>query len=142
MNQMTERRPALADYPDHQTITTRVADMDGYGHLNAIRTGQYYENARASFYGPLFGGLPRSRMLVAELTMRYLREGFWPGDLIVGTGIVRIGRSSFHMGQGLFQNSQMIGTCTTVLVNTENGAPAPYGPAYRERLERFTIAGV
>ena len=36
-------------YPVMQQITTRVSDNDGYGHLNAIRIGHYYEEARASF---------------------------------------------------------------------------------------------
>ena len=40
----------LAAYPVTSRITTRVADMDGYGRLNAIRLCQFYEDSRAGFY--------------------------------------------------------------------------------------------
>lgn len=134
-----ERVAALSDYPFHVEITTRVSDLDGYGHLNAIRTGHFYEDARASFYGPAFDGLPRMRSLVAQLSIRYLREGFWPGVAQVGTGIARVGNSSFEMAQGLFQNDVCIGTCSTILVYTEKGRSAPLPAPARERLQSFLV---
>jgi acyl-CoA thioester hydrolase len=140
MNQIrTERLPALDDFPYRQDITVRVSDLDGYGHINAIRTGHYYEDARAAFYGPLYGGKPPIRALVAQLNIRYIKEGFWPGTVQVGTGIARIGRASFEMAQGLFQKDVCLGTCTTVLVNTSKGASAPLPEPVRGRLELFLV---
>ena len=70
-------------YPVGQEITTRVSDIDGNGHLNAIRIGKFYEEARASFYKLLDHGKRHPRVLVAELKIRYLGEGFWPGTVEV-----------------------------------------------------------
>lgn len=132
-------RLILATYPVVRDIATRVSDLDGYGHLNAIRLGHFYEDARAAFYGDAFEGAPRARTLVAQLTLRYLREGFWPDPVSVGTGVASIGRTSFVMGQGLFQRGQCIGLCDTVLVGTEAGQPAPLPEDIRMRLERLAL---
>lgn len=136
------QRLALAAYPVSREITTRVSDMDGYGHLNAIRLGQFYEDARAAFYGVAFKGLDRARMLVAQITIRYLDEGFWPGALIVGTGISKIGNTSFEMAQGLFQEGRCLGLCETVLVNTGAGKPAPLPADIRACIERMRLKEV
>jgi acyl-CoA thioester hydrolase len=126
-------------YPLVRTIATRVSDMDGHGHLNAIRVGHFYEDARAAFYGVAFKDLPRVRTVVVQLTIRYLREGHWPGDVQVATGITRVGASSFEMAQGLFQDGVCIGLCDTVLVNTEGGASAPLPAANRAGVERMRL---
>lgn len=136
-----QRLPALDDFPFCEEITVRVSDLDGYGHINAIRTGHYYEDARAAFYKPLYAGVPPIRALVAQLNIRYIKEGFWPGAVQVGTGIARIGNASFEMAQALFQNGICLGTCSTVLVNTSKGASAALPEAVRARLTLFAIGG-
>ena len=122
-----------------QEITTRVSDNDGYGHLNAIRIGHYYEEARASFYKLLDHGKRHPRVLVAELKIRYLGEGFWPGTVEVSTGIVRLGSSAFTMGQALWQNGVCIGLCDTVLVHAGEGRTSPLPAGFREQLERYLL---
>lgn len=130
----------LAAYPVICDISSRVADVDGYGHLNAIRIGQYYEEARASFYTVALSERPReARILVGELTFQYVAEGFWPGVLQVGTGIASLGNSSFIMGQGLFQNEKCIGLCKTVLVTTQSGKSVPMPDDLRAELMRQMI---
>ena len=123
-------------YAIQQEITTRVSDNDGYGHLNAIRIGHYYEEARASFYKGLGDLQKHPRVLVAELKIRYLGEGFWPGTVLVATGIVRIGSSSFVMGQGLWQGDRCIGLCDTVLVHAAEGGSSPLPTSFRRQLEQ------
>lgn len=122
----------IAAFPTHRRLQTRVSDLDGNGHLNAIRIGHFYEDARAAFH--VATGRHGGRVLVAQLTLRYLAEGRWPEDAEVGTGVVRIGRSSFVMGQGLFQAGRCIGLCETVLVHTGGGGPSPLPESYRQVL--------
>ncbi len=131
----------LASYPFHHTLSTRVSDLDGYGHLNAIRIGHLYEDARARFYMKAFGPSLRVRTVVAQLTLRYLAEGFWPGEATVGTGVIRIGRTSFVMGQSLWQGATRLGVAETVVVHTsEPGATAPWPDDVRALLEGFSVA--
>ena len=116
----------LGAYPIIEETTTRVSDVDGYGHLNAIRIGQLYEEARASFYTKaLANRSDDTRILVAELTFQYLAEGFWPGKVKVGTGIAKLNNTSLLMGQGLFQDDKLLGLCKTVLVCTRKGRSTP-----------------
>ena len=122
-------------YPRRVVLSTRVSDMDGYGHLNAIRIGHYYEDARARFHADVFPRAERLRTVVAQLTIRYLGEGHWPGDAEVGTAILRIGNSSFEMGQALFVRGKCIGLCETVLVHSPEGKAVPLTPAYRRAAE-------
>lgn len=126
-----------AAYPLRRTMQTRVSDIDGYGHLNAIRIAQLYEDARAAFYRE--AGAMSVRTVVAQLTLRYLEEGFWPEDVRIGTGVVRIGNSSFEMGQALFQGARCIGLADTIIVHTDGPAAAPLPAPYRDRLEAMMI---
>ena len=136
MSKIDPIRVRLDAYPIRQEITTRVSDNDGYGHLNGIRIGHYYEEGRASFYRTIGDLAKHPRVLVAELTIRYLAEGFWPGQVEVATRIVRIGSSSFVMGQALWQNGVCIGLCDTVLVHSSNGQSSPLPAHFRNQLER------
>lgn len=141
---MTSKGPErlnLAVYPVVRLITTRVSDMDGYGHLNAVRLGQCYEDARATFYSSVLDYPGERRMPVVQLTIRYLAEGFWPGDLQIGTGVSRIGNASFEVVQGLFQNERCLGLCETVLVHTVGAKSAPIPDPMRTALERLRVSG-
>jgi acyl-CoA thioester hydrolase len=140
MTKIDPNRLRLDAYPVRQEITTRVSDNDGYGHLNGIRIGHYYEEGRASFYQTIGDLAKHPRVLVAQLTIRYLAEGFWPGHVQVGTGIVRLGSSSFVMGQSLWQKEVCIGLCDTVLVHSSQGRSSPLPQHFREQLERHLIA--
>lgn len=139
MHSLAPHRLTPCAYPISCEISARVSDMDGYGHLNALRIGQYYEEARAAFYRQALDGLKRSRVLVAEIKLRYLNEGFWPGTLQVSTGISKVGGSSFHMAQGLFQHGRCLGLCETVLVNTGEGRPSRLPDDLRSALESLQV---
>lgn len=126
-------------YPVHHQLQTRVGDLDGYGHLNAVRLGQYYEDARAVFQRSLRRG-GRARVVVAQFAVRYLAEGKWPGVVEIGTGVVRIGTSSYAIGQALFQGRRCIGLCETVLVHTRDSRSEPLPTDYRAELGRFLVS--
>lgn len=132
-------RRLLAGYPVQRDITTRVGDLDTYGHLNSVRIGQYYEDARAAFYQVAFKDLALGRMLVAQVNTSYIAEAFWPAPIQVGSGISKIGIASCQMTQGLFQEGRCVGLCVTVMVNTDGAASAPISGAVREALDRMLI---
>lgn len=125
----------LSAYPVTQDVTMRIGDLDPYRHVSAIRIGEYYEEARAIFYRDAFAGLERPRILVLRLTFHYLAESVWPGALTVGTGIAKIGNSSFEMVQGLFRDGVCLGVAETILVNTGDSGKAPLPDSLRSRLE-------
>lgn len=135
--------PALlheAVYPVFFEITTRFADMDHNGHLNNVAYAQYFEHARVRFnQTTIFDGpLPRAetrdwRILVAAISIAYLREGAYGPPVRVGIGVSRIGNASFAMGAACFQEGECIAAHESVVAY--KGPQGRLPDAMRARLE-------
>ena len=115
-----------ATYPVHQIAQTRFQDMDINGHLNNVAFAALFENARVQLnrnVRPWADRPANERTMVAAVEINYLREGNFPDDVTVCSGIGRIGTSSWTIEQAMFQNGQCIATCDTVVVcRTDNQA--------------------
>ncbi len=113
-------------YPVHQIAQTRFQDMDINGHLNNVAFAALFENARVQLnrnVRPWADRPAKERTMVAAVEINYLREGNFPDDVTVCSGIGRIGTSSWTIEQAMFQNGQCIATCDTVVVcRTDNQA--------------------
>ena len=105
---MTERapRPTRADYVHWETVTTRWADIDVYGHMNNAR---YFElidtvvnNHLLAATGTDIRRLPAIGV-VAEVSCRYFAEVGYPDPVDLGVAVERLGRSSVTYRVGLFQ---------------------------------------
>jgi acyl-CoA thioester hydrolase len=80
---------------------------------------------------------------VAAVEINYLREGHFPDDVEIGSGIGRIGTSSWVIEQAAFQGGVCIATCDTVLVyQGVDGAAKPLAESYRAELEKFRTVSV
>jgi acyl-CoA thioester hydrolase len=138
------RRLQLDTYPHRTEITLRFADIDPQWHLNNVRVGEYYQEARVAFFRHLSttAGYERaagSRTLVAHQSIDYLGEVTYPGTIVVGIGVSRIGTSSWSFGMGMFKDARCVGLSSTVLVYGLAEGAAPLPPAYRALLERFLL---
>lgn len=115
-----------ATYPVTMTAQTRFQDMDINGHLNNVAFAALFENARVQLnrnVRPWADRPANERTMVAAVEINYLREGNYPDDIIVCSGIGRIGTSSWTIEQAMFQNGGCIATCDTVVVcRTDNQA--------------------
>ena len=78
--------------------------------------------------------------MVAEVTIAYLAEGRFPGDVTIGSGVGRIGTSSWTFLQAMHQNGRCIATCDTVIVCRTDEAAKPLRAELREALEALVIA--
>ncbi|WP_107711712.1 acyl-CoA thioesterase [Oceanicaulis sp.] len=136
----------LETYPLVASVPSRFQDLDPLGHINNVAIGAFYEEARGVLNRKAFPLELRKantmRMVIADVHIAYLAEAFYPGDLVVGSGILRIGGSSYTIGQGLFQNGQCIGASESVLVNTDGKKPAPIPDEGRTALEALMIKPV
>ena len=136
-------RLKLESYPLTVTVPSRFRDLDTLGHLNNVAIGSFYEEGRAALNRACFPPDMRRRhgmrMLIVDVHIQYLAEAFYPGDVIVGSGIGDIGRTSYRIDLALFQNETCAGVCETVLVNTDGDAVAPIPDEGREALERVRI---
>ncbi len=99
-------RPTRADYVYWETVTTRWADIDVYGHMNNAR---YFELIDTVVNNQLVHGtgvdirdLPAIGV-VAEVSCRYFAEVGYPDPVDVGVAAEKVGRSSVIYRVGLFQ---------------------------------------
>lgn len=132
-------------YPLFVTVPSRFRDLDTLGHINNVAIGSFYEEGRAHLNRTVFPPQTRHahnmRLLIADVHIAYLQEAHYPGDIEVGTGIVRMGTSSYTIGLALFQNGECVGTCETVLVNTDGHKPVPIPDEGRAALEAYQLKG-
>ncbi len=141
MRQPPERL-VLASYPYHTTIEPRFGDVDALRHLNNVALAGIFEEARLRFSAGFRhhpAGEGNERPMLAEATIRYLAQGHYPGTLTAGVGVLRVGRSSYAIGQALFQNDRCIGTADIVIVYTADGRPHPLPERFRAALDAALI---
>ncbi|HEU4568653.1 MAG TPA: acyl-CoA thioesterase [Marmoricola sp.] len=126
---MSRTRPTRADYAYWETVTTRWADIDVYGHMNNAR---YFEiidtvvnNHLVSATGVDIRELDAIGV-VAEVGCRYFAEIGYPDPIEVGVVVDRLGTSSVSYRVGLFQGpgEEAAAEGTFVHVYVDNTDPA------------------
>ena len=123
-------RREAASYPWGIELDVRFADQDVNQHLNNVAFVRFLEEGRVRMHHDL-GGKEKLgfRPIVAAVNVNFLAEGGWPGRIEVRSGIVRFGRTSYVVGQALFQGGRCICIAEAVMVNRaedgNGGAPLP-----------------
>lgn len=135
--------PDLTDpglYAHWADDVVRFCDTDQAGHVNNVAIAAYVETGRLMFDREVIEAAAEGldgetfQAILANLTVNYLAESFWPGRVRVGTRLLRIGTTSLTTAHGVFREGTCIATATCVLVNRGEGGSSPIGPLMRERL--------
>jgi acyl-CoA thioester hydrolase len=130
-------------YPARFGYRTVYGDMDTNRHLNNGTFGRLFEEGRSDLHQRIFGTVARSRdpggctLLLATITMEFLREGRYPGSVEVATAVIRIGHSSFGLAQAAFQDGGCVALADCVMVKAARGpgvGPVPLTEAERKVL--------
>lgn len=130
-------------YP--QRIRTRIlySVMDAFRHLNNGATGRYMEEGRSALNMAVCGvecmndppnGL---QLLFATVTIDYVRQAHYPGEVEIASGVTRIGGSSYVIARAAFQDSVCFALAEAVMVKAVDGTPAPLTDAEREKMQAF-----
>ncbi len=133
-----------ASYPILLDVQTRFQDLDPNGHLNNVAFAALFEHGRVRLNRDIrpMGERPgNERTMVAAVTINYLREGSYPDDVVVASGIGRIGSSSWTIEQAMFQHGHCIATCDTVVVCRTDNTAQPLRAELREQLEKMLTTG-
>jgi acyl-CoA thioester hydrolase len=142
-----QERAALAQRESHRhfvTVTLRYADTDRQGHVNNAVFATFLESGRVSIlYAPGDEAAPTGASFVlARLTLDFLAELHWPGEVTVGTTVLRLGQSSVTIGQGVFTEERCVAVAETVLVlideATRKSRPLP--EETRNKLARYCLS--
>jgi acyl-CoA thioester hydrolase len=129
-------------YPVSMEVQTRFQDMDVMGHLNNVAFAALFEHARVMFNRALrpWDERPESeRSVVGQVIINYLQEGNYPLPVTIGSGIGKIGNSSYVISQGMFQNDLCIATCDTVVAVRTNGEAKALRPEVTVELNAMLL---
>lgn len=137
-------RQVIDNYPLIDEMPTRFNDMDYNAHINNVAVYLLYDEARVRLNQILY---PKEQQLLSDMKVyivdvhvTMLGEAFYPGNVQVGTGFLKIGTSSFTYGQGMFQQGRCIGLAEAVAVYAVAGKSVPLPDHQRLWLEKHRLA--
>lgn len=123
-------------------MALRWADQDALGHVNNVTYFRYFEEARVRLLARLRASSAHERYwLVAHASCDFLRPLQYPGELIVGLSLSRIGRTSLTLGGWIALATQPETACARarmVVVGADGplGRPVPWSEADRAAIRQ------
>jgi len=89
------------EFASWETLTVRWSDMDALGHVNNAKYFTYLESARIRLFSELGtappGSTPGHGFALVAATCNFRRQIHFPAQIHIGTRIMKIGNSSFHL---------------------------------------------
>lgn len=137
-------RKQRAAYPAWTTDTIRYRDLDPNAHASHVAIAEYFENGRVRLrhnYLSHLGDEFLTGFVLVKLSIEFYQEIRFPGEVDVGTGVSRLGGSSYTLSQGMFQGETCVASSEviTVFIDKQTRRPAPLDPMFREALETLMI---
>ena len=110
-----------SNFAYYSNVTTRYSDQDELGHINNCSYVAYVEAGRVQFLGGLLDSKrhPGLDLILARVTVNYLREAHYPGIMEVGSRVLKLGTKSITTGYGLFKNDECVATAESVNIYFE-----------------------
>lgn len=137
---MSERtpEPRLGDFRFVHEVEVRFRDLDSMGHAHHTLPLIYIEEARAAYWRAVKGNGEIDYVL-GEVGVRFRRRIEYPQRLRIGVRTHGIGRSSFTMEYGIFDEAgELLASCRTVQVMYDYaaGTSMRLADSIREAIER------
>jgi len=130
-------------YPVRFAYRTLYSDMDPNRHLNNGAFGRLFEEGRADLHHRVMD-LPAADgliLLLATITIEFLREGRYPGSVEVASAVLRVGGSSYVLAQAAFQDGACVALADCVIVKASRDGPVPLTEAERALLAGLAFRG-
>jgi acyl-CoA thioester hydrolase len=145
---MTRTAPAdRSAYKVFQTLTTRWADNDIYGHMNNVVHYSLFDTAVNGFLieqGVLDPHHGEEVFLVIETGCRYYAEMAFPDAITAGIRVAHLGNSSVRYEIALFRADEELASAEGHFVHVNVGKvdrrPKPIGETTRRVLEAMKIS--
>jgi acyl-CoA thioester hydrolase len=141
---MRQKQLTITAFPFVTFDKVRYGDTDRQGHVNNAVFATFFETGRVEMlYQPSHQFLSDDcSFVVAKSTIELIAEIHWPGQVDVGTGIVRIGNSSLVIAANLYQQGQLVATSETIVVQVSNitKTSTPISEEVKQNLKSFQIS--
>lgn len=126
-------------------ITVRTRDIDAWGHVNNAVYFTYLEMARLDYFREVLlhnqtlRRLSSIGIILAEVSCQFKQPIFFGQPVLVGTRVVEIGNSSFHVEHRIEADGQLaaLGKAVSVHYDYETGMSVPVPDRLRVRVEAF-----
>lgn len=133
--------PTITQFPSRTFDKLRYADTDRQGHVNNSVFSTALETGRVELlYAPDAGIVEAGKsFVIARLELDFRGELTWPGEVVIGTRVEAVGRTSFTLAQALFQRDQCVAFARTVIVQVddETRRSTSLSPAAAARLQEL-----
>jgi acyl-CoA thioester hydrolase len=132
-------------YPLRYTQRLLFSDVDALRHLNNGAVARFFEEGRAEANLLIFRAANAlmadgtQSTVLARLTLEFLREGHYPGDVQVCSGIASIGTTSITHAHAAFQNGACIAIAEAVMVKFIAGQAVPLSDQERSAIAALMI---
>ena len=105
----------------------RFSDTDMIGHVNNVAFAALIESGRVAFTrSEAVPSMPQDMLLVmARIEIDYRAELHYPAEIEIGSRLLRVGRSSFDIGNAVFHGKSCAATSRTVLVAIDRQTHRP-----------------
>ena len=141
---MRQKQLTITSFPFVTSDKVRYSDTDRQGHVNNAVFATFFETGRVEMlYHPSNKLLSEDcSFVVAKSTIELLSEIHWPGQVEIGTGVVRIGNSSLVIAANLYQNGQLVACSETIVVQVNNQTKTSQllEGKIKNQLEKFKLA--
>jgi acyl-CoA thioester hydrolase len=121
----------------------RFSDLDPLGHVNNNAVGQYFENARADLFMEVTPLWPHREevFVLARTAIDFHHELHMPARLRIGTGVLKMGRTSLTLANVLFHEKTGIAYCesVSVLISRETRKPLEMPTDLRKALDAYVL---
>ena len=142
----TDDAPKLEDFPYRLTDNVRYADLDPNGHVNNAVYATYFETGRVTLmkdrsYWQLPDGLT---WIMVRLDIHFRAELRWPGQIEMGLGLTKFGRTSVTFDQVVFSEGKCVASAqaTTVLIDERTRKPTSLTPEIIRNFQPWLRRGV
>ncbi len=135
---------AAGAYSRWQRITIRYSDQDPMGHVNNNAYGVWIEVARVSLIDHYLAAAPDwLDTVLASVTIDFLKETRFPGEVRVGARLIAIGNRSFRSGYGIFRDDACLATSVSTNVFFDMRSRTSTAPTddVRALMERDLVGG-
>lgn len=134
--------PRPEDFRFIHEVAVRFRDLDPMGHVHHSLSLMYWEEARARYWREVAGRetVEAIDYVMGEFTLRFHNRIHFPATLRAGVRTSRLGRSSFDMAYGLWDDEGRIlssGGSTQVLFDYSLERSKPFDAETRSRIEAF-----
>lgn len=102
-----------------EIIKPRFLETDALGHINNNTYGVWFEAARDEIFRIFMptANVKEWNLIMAHSSFDFLKEVFWGKDVVVKTGITKLGNSSIELCHAVYQDGNLCTTGKCVLIH-------------------------